>query len=115
ANAAILYKPIKELTFRIALNANMSNARQDDYTTTKYPTSTGDASIDQSEDLSLNNDNTVTYARKIGLHDFSVLGGVTYEQSESKGTSISGHGFLNDLGGTYNIAGAEMKDTPGAS
>ncbi|NGM61799.1 TonB-dependent receptor [Sphingobacterium sp. SGG-5] len=115
ANAAVLYKPIEELTFRIALNANMSNARQDDYTTTKYPTSTGDASIDQSEDLSLNNDNTVTYAQKIGLHDFSIMGGVTYEQSESKGTSMSGHGFLNDLGGTYNIAAAEMKDTPTAS
>lgn len=115
ANTALIYKPIKELTFRIALNANISNARQDDYTTTKYPTSTGDASIDQSESLSLNSDNTVTYAKKIGLHDFSAMGGVTYEQSESKGTTISGHGFMSDLGGTYNIASAEMKDTPGAT
>lgn len=115
ANTALVYEPIKQLTFRIALNANMANARQDNYTTTQYPTSNGEASIDQSEDLSLNNNNTVTYADKIGLHDFSVLGGVTYEQSESRGTGISGSGFLSDLGGTYNIAGAEIRDTPSAS
>lgn len=115
ANAALFFNPIKELTFRIAFNANMSNDRQADYTTTKYPTSTGDASISQSEDLSINSDNTVTYARKIGDHDFSVMGGMTYEQSESKGTSISGHGFESDLGGTYNIGAAEIKDAPEAS
>lgn len=115
ANAALEYKPISGLTFRVAVNANIQNSRQDDYTTTKYPTSTGDASIAQSENISFNNDNTVTYAKKIGLHDFSVLGGVTYEESVSTGTSMSGHGFLSDLGGTYNIAGADLKDTPSAS
>ncbi|TYR38463.1 TonB-dependent receptor [Sphingobacterium phlebotomi] len=115
ANTALIYEPIKQLTFRVALNANMANARQDDYITTKYPTSNGEASINHSEELSLNNNNTVTYANTIGLHDFSIMGGLTYEQSESKGTGISGSGFLSDLGGTYNIAGAEIRDTPSAS
>ena len=115
ANMSFIWKPIKQLTVKAAANVNASNTTQDDYVKTTMLDSTGSASIEHGEGQQIESDNTITWADNIGDHKFSVMGGLTFEQSISRTTSVSGTGFLSDLAGVYGIGGAELPKTPTAS
>ncbi len=116
ANASVSYKPIKGLTLRSAVSVNLQNSREDYYLTTIYPSSTGgDASIDITELLGVTSENTVTYARTFGKHNFSVMGGAIYEDQVTQGIGLVGQGFLTDTAGSYGIPGAEVINTPSVS
>lgn len=107
ANLSLTYKPIDGLSIKISGNVYNNNSRQDNYVTTKYPTSTGSASISIDETVGLNSDNIITYNKLINeKHEITVMGGVTYEQYVSKSVGASGEGFLSDIPETYDIGSA---------
>lgn len=107
ANVAFNYKPLEGLSIKISGNVSSANNREDDYITSKYPNSSGSASISLGETVSLNSDNIITYNKTINeKHRISVMGGVTYEQSVNKSVGASGNGFLSDIFETYNIGSA---------
>lgn len=50
------------------------------------------------------NDNTLTYTRAFGAHEFDVIAGATFQQRDIKNSLIEGNGFTNDL--LPNLQGA---------
>ncbi len=116
ANLAFIYKPINDLSIKISGNVTNIDSRGDSYTTTKYPTSSGSASVSTSQNLHLNSDNIITYNKNINeVHSFNIMGGFTYESSISTGLSASGNGFLSDVTETYDLGSAVNIGTPSTS
>lgn len=115
ANTALTYKPIDGLTIKISGGIENTDERTDAYKTRKFVNSTGSASIGTTQATSLLNENIVTYAKKIGDHNFSVLGGFTYQDYESATLDASGTGFVSDLQETYDIGSATTLNVPTSS
>lgn len=115
ANGALIWEPIDGLVVRAAANVNAQNTTQDDYIKTTMLDSDGSATITHGEGQQIESDNTITYSKQIRNHKFSIMGGVTYEQSISRSTEVAGSGFLSDLAGVYGIAGAKIPVQPKAS
>jgi TonB-linked SusC/RagA family outer membrane protein len=115
ANAALTYKPIDGLTIKISGGIENNDDRTDAYTTRKFVNSTGSARIGTTQGTSLLNENIITYAKKIGEHNFSVLGGFTYQDFESTTVGASGTGFVSDIQETYDIGSATTLDVPTSS
>lgn len=115
ANTELTYKPIEGLVIKISGGIENTDDRTDAYKTRKFVNSTGSASIGTTQATSLLNENIVTYAKKIGDHNFSVLGGFTYQDYESTTLDASGTGFVSDLQETYDIGSATTLNVPTSS
>lgn len=116
ADLALIYEPIKDLTIKVSGNVLNIDSRTDNYTTTKYPTSSGSAYVGTSQNLNLRSDNIITYIKTINdIHSFNLMGGFTYENSVATGLSASGNGFLSDVTETYNLGSAANFGTPSTS
>ncbi|MGV8093636.1 MAG: SusC/RagA family TonB-linked outer membrane protein [Mangrovibacterium sp.] len=112
-NGAIDYKPIKDLTLRISGNVIVSDGRNENYTTTKYPGSQGAASLSFPQTVTLNNTNTLTYDKIFNTnHHLTALLGMTYDQSVSKSASMSAEKFQSDAGGVFNIGAGSQQNVP---
>ena len=115
-NLALTYTPVKGLSVKVSGNITNTDARTDGYTTTKYPNSSGDASISTSQTLHINSDNIVSYNTKINdVHSLSITGAFTYEDYTYKYLNASGTGFLSDVSETYDIGSAGNVNTPSSS
>lgn len=116
ANLALTYKPIKDLSVKISGNVTNTDSRSDGYTTTKYPDSSGSASISNTNTLHLNSDNIISYNTRINDdHSFSATGAFTYEKYSYNTASVSGTGFLSDVPQTYDIGSASNINTPASN
>jgi len=112
SNVALSIKPIKDLTIRISGNVENTDYRWDRYDTRKYPNSSGSAGIETDQTLELTSNNTISYDKSIGKHNFSVMGGSTYEQYKYTSLSATGTGYINDVLKTYDIGSATIVDIP---
>ena len=112
SNVALSIKPIKDLTIKISGNVENTDYRWDRYDTKKYPNSTGSAGIETDQSLELTSNNTISYDKSIGKHNFSVMGGSTYEQYKYTSLSVTGTGYINDVLKTYDIGSAAIVDVP---
>lgn len=113
AYGTIDYKPIKDLTLQISGNAAVSDGRNENYTTTKFPGSEGAASLSFPQTVSLNNTNTLTYDKYFGTdHHLTAMTGMTYDQSVSKRASMSAERFQSDTGGVFNIGSGSQQNVP---
>lgn len=116
ANAALTYKPVPELTIKLSGGVENNEDRTDAYTSTRFINSQGNASVNTSQSLSLLSENTITYSKTFAQdHDFSILGGVTYQDFYTTGLAGSGVGFLSDITETYNLGSALIPGIPGSS
>lgn len=116
ANAALTFRPIKELTFRFSGGIENSDDRTDAYTTLNFINSRGSASASTSQTFSVLSENTVTYSKTIAdNHSLTVLGGFTYQDYLGKGLSGSGTGYLSDVQETFSLGSAEVPGIPGSS
>lgn len=113
ANAMLTINPIDGLSIQLSANIANNQSRQDYFKSLKYPNSQGEASISLGETLNVTSNNIVTYNKGFGKHHFSVMGGITYEESTSKpvGTG-TGRGFLSDVIESYDLDAAEIKGLP---
>ncbi|UZD22912.1 SusC/RagA family TonB-linked outer membrane protein [Algoriphagus halophytocola] len=113
ANAAINYNPIPEITIRIAGGVENRDDRTDNYRSSNFINSNGNASITTSQYISRLSENTITYADVFNeKHDLNVLAGFTYQDFTTKYLAGSGAGFLSDLYETDNLGAAETPGIP---
>ena len=109
ANIAFNFKPIDGLVIRLSANVNTNDGRQGDYITNKMPESQSSAEVTNSRVMRILTDNTITYTKKIKNHNFSVMGGVTYEQYENGSFKQQGSNFKTDIAGIYSVPSAEKE------
>ena len=96
--------------------AGQSQSRKDFTRSRAYPNYDGAASIDFSETLGITSNNIITYDKRFGRHSINVMGGITYEQSTSKGVGTgTASGFLSDVVGSYDLDAADIKGLPTSS
>ncbi len=114
SNLSFIFKPVEGLTLKIYGGVENSDSRNDYYQTLNYLNSQGNASVSTSQFRSLLNENTINYHKIFNdKHDFSILGGFTYQDFVSTSLSGSGVGFLSDVTKTGNLASANLPGIPG--
>ncbi|MFT4093764.1 MAG: TonB-dependent receptor [Niabella sp.] len=114
ANAALSYRPVKDITIKILGGIENRDDRTDAYTSTNFVNSLGVASVSTSQFTSLLNENTITYDKKINAHHITALAGITYQDFLSTSLSASGTGFLSDISGTNDLGAASSSGVPGS-
>lgn len=115
ANLSIKIKPVKGLTFTANFAGEISNSKYQTYTTEKYIYATNSASIKDTRNSFLLNEDILNYKAEVGNHAFDVMGAFSYQQSVSKTLSASGSGYISDITGTYDVGAAETPNTPSSS
>ncbi|MBD0777815.1 TonB-dependent receptor [Maribacter sp. ANRC-HE7] len=120
ANLAATFKPIDDLSIKISGNVMNSDSRKDYYISTVgydgLNSNPGEATINTVQNLSLNSDNIVTYNKIFNsIHNFTAMGGVTYQENTITSLGASGNGFLSNDYETYDIAAANTINTPTSS
>ena len=116
ANAALNIKPIPELTLKIFGGIQNTDYRSDFYQTLNFINSQGVASNSASNNLSLLNENTLSYNKTFkGKHTVGALAGFTYQDFTSKYLGAAGDGFLSDVPQNYDLGGASSPGIPQSS
>jgi TonB-dependent starch-binding outer membrane protein SusC len=116
ANAAISFEPFEGLVLKIYGGAENNDSRTNNYTSVNFINSTGGASVSASNNLSLLNENTLTYTKTFNdKHALTALAGLTYQDFKYEELSGSGNGFLSDATESYDLAAAENPGIPGSS
>jgi TonB-linked SusC/RagA family outer membrane protein len=113
AGTALTYEPIKDLVFKTSVGIEASISKSSAYSPSVITTTpTGQASIASVNGMNILNENTVTYSKRINDdHNFSILGGVTYQQNESDYFSTGNiTGFSTDQLGANSL---QSGSTPG--
>lgn len=111
ANAAVEYKPISKLSIKISGGVENRDDRTDNYYTTRFLNSNGQATVNTRQYTSLLNENTITYSDTVNeKHKFEVLAGMTYQDFTTRFLAGGGTGFSSDLFETDNLGAA---NTPG--
>lgn len=115
-NTALTYRPIKGLSLKASIGIENLDYRQDDYTTSKHLNGTNSASVGQTNELTIINENIANYNTTISEnHRIDLTGGFTYQQYESKYMGMSGNQFISDTPGSDQIGSAENFGTPSTS
>ena len=115
ANAALIFEPIEGLTLKIFGGVENNDSRSDFYQTLNFINSKGNASVSTSNNMSLLNENTLSYTKTINeKHNIVAVVGHTYQDFTYKSLSGSGNGFLSDVTETYNLGSAEIPGIPGS-
>jgi TonB-linked SusC/RagA family outer membrane protein len=116
ANAALIFEPIDGLTLKIYGGVENNDSRSDFYQTLSFINSKGNASVSTSNNLSLLNENTLSYNKTINeKHHIGAVVGFTYQDFTYKSLSGSGNGFLSDVTETSNLGAADIPGIPGSS
>lgn len=97
------YELFDGLSLRTSLGVNIGNSQYHDYVPSYMPSYVasgaefGVARTDIGFKDYLLNENTLTYDKSFGDHHLNVLGGFTYQTSESNTLGVSGGGLTNDI------------------
>jgi TonB-linked SusC/RagA family outer membrane protein len=112
-NTALLFEPIEGLVLKIYGGLQNIDSRYDHYRTLNFLNSSGTADVAVSNNLSLLNENTITYSKVFReRHNFSAVAGFTYQNFTIKSLSGSGSGFLSDITETYDLSAASNPGIP---
>ncbi|KAA9038674.1 TonB-dependent receptor [Ginsengibacter hankyongi] len=114
-NASVIYNPIPELAIKVSGGIVYSVGRNDEYTSTKFVNSTGNASVSTSESTSLLSENTISYNKTFNKkHTVSAVAGFTYQDFNNTSLSGSGVGFFSDITQTYSLGSSATPGIPGS-
>lgn len=112
-NAALIFKPIPEITVKILGGIENTDQRSDGHTSLNWVNSQGAANASTSQYTSLLSENTITYERKLNeVHNISAVTGYTYQNFLSTSLSGSGVGFLSDATESYELQAAATPGIP---
>ncbi|MDQ6481681.1 TonB-dependent receptor [Dyadobacter sp. LHD-138] len=112
-NAAFIFKPIEELTIKIAGGIENRDDRSDNYTSRNFVRSSGAASVSTGQFTSLLSENTISYNKTIReKHNIAAVAGFTYQDFLSTALSGSGVGFLSNVTETYDLSSAATPGIP---
>ncbi|MBJ6108011.1 TonB-dependent receptor [Hymenobacter sp. BT523] len=112
------YQPVNGLRLRSSLNFDNNESTSNSYAppTRNLSTSLASGSYSTYRRQTFVNENTATYSRTLGKHDFSLLGGYSYNFSRLDNNSASSSGgFVNNTVRTLNGAVAITTSGPTAS
>ncbi|QGY48162.1 SusC/RagA family TonB-linked outer membrane protein [Maribellus comscasis] len=113
ANLALVIEPIIGLKVRIQGGLKNTEDRDDSYRTLNFTNSQGVANVSVSNNLSLLNENTISYNKTINkIHNISAVAGFTYQDFTYKSLGGSGSGFLSDALETYDLGAAGNPGVP---
>ncbi|WP_338876419.1 TonB-dependent receptor [Spirosoma sp. SC4-14] len=116
ANAALIYKPIPELSIKISGGIENNDDRTDSYTTRNFVNSQGSASVSTTQFTSLLSENTISYLKTFAQkHTISAVAGFTYQDFLTTTLGASGTGFISDASQTYDIGSASTPGIPSSS
>lgn len=107
-------KPVEGLTIRPSISMDYSLNRNRNFKS-QYEYSSFDKmnlnfiESNMTRYMSLLEETTITYARKIGKHNFSVMAGQTWQEWNQYGLSGSGSGILNPVESNWYISRATEK------
>ncbi len=109
------YEIIKNLKFRAAIGANIKNQRWGYYVPTSLRLGEdvdGDAGMGTTRSTQLINENYLTYTKKIGGSDFTVMAGNSYESYSREIFGAYSQGFITDSYSWWNLDGATTYNQP---
>jgi TonB-linked SusC/RagA family outer membrane protein len=116
-NANIIFKPITDLTVNAVFSYSRGNSN-DGYSQTLNHISNlrdgsgGWSSVGASTYMEKIAEITALYKKNLNGHDFSVMGGYSYTETDGEGTWFNNFGFQDDyFGGWHNIGiGSALKE-----
>ena len=113
ANAALTFRPIPEIAIRISGGVENGDTRNDAYTTRNFVNSQGTASVSTDQQMSVLNENTVTFTKTLAQdHNISAVAGFTYQEFLNTSVSGSGVGFISDQSETHDLGAAITPGIP---
>ena len=115
-NAALIFKPIEEITIKISGGVENRDDRTDNYTSRNFVRSSGAATVETNQITSLLSENTISYNKTFGLkHSISAVAGFTYQDFLATKLTGSGVGFLSNATETYDLGSSSTPGIPGSS
>ena len=111
------YNILQDLSFKTTLGVSTNNGRTGQYTPSVLQAGrnvNGDGSINSSKNLLLLNENYLTYAKKFGKHDLSVMAGYSYQKSRNENWSARGQEFTTDAFLYWDLDGSSSWQRPGS-
>lgn len=113
ANASLIFEPVKDLKLKIYGGVENTDYRSDYYQTTMFVNSQGVASVSMTNNISLLNENTLSYNKTIAeKHTIGAVVGFTYQDFLYRSLGGSGNGFLSDVTETYDLGSASTPGIP---
>ncbi|MEI6140152.1 MAG: TonB-dependent receptor [Mariniphaga sp.] len=112
ANASMTFEPIEGLRLKIYGGVENNDNRTDYYQTRNFINSQGSASVSTTNNISLLNENTLSYNKVIGKHNFGAIVGFTYQDFLNNSLGGSGNGFLSDITESSDLGSASTPGIP---
>src|SRR5690606_26258610 len=97
------YEILDGLSFKSSIGVNLGNSQYHEYVPSYMPSYVasgaefGNARTDIGFKDYLLNENTLTYDKRFGDHNINILGGFTYQTSDSNSLDVRGGGLTNDI------------------
>ncbi len=117
SNAYLEYEPIKDLFLKTSLNADLLDSQFNNYTPSTAgqlfspPPRIPTAIQNTVKTFSWLLENTATYRKTVGDHNFDVLGGFTSQKFTGNYTNTNATGFPDDQIRTFNAATSTLTTT----
>ena len=113
ANTSLIFEPVKDLKLKIYGGVENTDYRSDYYQTTNFVNSQGVASVSMSNNLSILNENTLSYNKTINEnHTIGAVIGFTYQNFLYRSLGGSGNGYLSNVTETYDLGLASNPGIP---
>ena len=115
-NVALNYKILKELTLKVSAGVDGSYNKTDYYAPSSLSIGQpgGRAYKNYSNELSIINEETLTYKKKFGGHNIVALGGFSFQSYSSEYlNSGTARTFITDIFQNNNLSAASTKAQPG--
>ena len=103
------YKIADGLTLKTSLGTTLENRKRTRYDGTEHHSAGASRAQYQLQNrfrTRIISDNTASYNKSMGSHDFNVLVGATFQRRQAENSVIEGTGFTNDL--LKNLQGATL-------
>lgn len=105
------YKILDGLTAKTSLGITAENSKRTRWNGTEYHHSNGaDYELRNRFRSRIISDNTLSYNKEVGAHEFNALIGVTIQQRKQETETVNGTGYSNDL--LKNLQGATIITKP---
>ena len=116
ANTSLIFEPVKDLKLKIYGGVENTDYRSDYYQSTNFVNSQGVASVSMSNNISLLNENTLSYNKTISEnHNIGAVIGFTYQNFLYRYLGGSGNGYLSNVTETYDLGSASTPGIPSSS
>jgi TonB-linked SusC/RagA family outer membrane protein len=119
ANVFGEYEILESLRFRTTFGATTNNGRtglHSPTTITEGRNVGGDASINAYKHTLLLNENYLTFNKRFGeIHDFTAMGGYSFQTSSDESWGARGQSFISDAFSFWNLGSSSVWQTPSSN